>query len=201
MKAIDVASDTTGHGAAIKAAGIGAVGLYLRSDRTSRAMIRDLVIYGVRLFSVFEKGQPTDQRYFTLAMARSDSQLAVNMAGFMGQPEGSQIFFAVDYDANPADVMRYFREVQGVVKAAGYLCSVYGSGRVCAALLAKGYVHSGWLAQSKGWAGYKGFLPRASIVQGGETKLTLRMISSRPPGHDLHLDVDLDEVRDLSVLW
>lgn len=192
MKAIDVATDTTGHAHALVDAGIEAVGLYLRRDRCSKPMVDGLALAGIKRFSVYEKGFPTTPGYFTVAQGRVDALNALEVAEQIGQPAGSQIFMAVDFDASlnqiGGPIEDYFAVAQKEIKAAGYLCSVYGSGMVCARLVKEGLAHSGWLAQSKGWAGYSGFLAKAAIVQGPETTL-------------LGMDVDTDQVMDASVTW
>lgn len=189
MKAIDVATDTAGHAHALLDAGIEAVGLYLRQDRCSKAMVDGLALVGIKRFSAFERGFPTSTGYFTLAQAADDAQAAVKFAQQIGQPEGTVIFFAVDFDADQlSPILRYFLQVQQIVKRAGYLVGVYGSGRVCDYLVGQGVAHAGWLAQSKGWAGFEAYKTRAAIVQGGEDTL-------------LGFDVDWDEVRDESVCW
>jgi hypothetical protein len=56
---------------------------------------------------------------------------------------------------------------------------VYGSGAVCAAVIAAGLADLTWEAQSRGWLGYSAWLAKASMRQGPETKT-------------LGLDIDTD---------
>jgi len=192
MKALDVASVTTGHAHELQALGYEAVGVYLRPDRTTLEMIQGLHSVGIKIFSVYEKGKPISVKYFTAAQGKKDGAAAVAFAKKIGQPAGKEIFSAVDYDANWATdgdaITAYQKAFREVVKAAGYLASVYGSGVVCSHLVNAGWAHSGWLSQSKGWAGYKDFLSKASIIQG-------------PVATVLHFDVDLDTVVDKAVCW
>lgn len=192
VKALDVAQDTFGKAHDLKALGYLAVGFYLRSDRASLRMIQGLEQVGIKRFAIWERGNPTEPEYFSPTQAVVDARAAVSFATKIQMPAGSQIFFTVDYDATPDDLARhvwpYFQSVQRMVKDAGYLCSVYGSGMVCESLTIKGMAHAGWLAQSRGWSMYDFFKPRAAIVQG-------------PVALVLGMDVDLDEVRDMRVLF
>lgn len=189
MRALDVAQDTTGKAHAILAAGFGAVGLYLRPDRSSLRMVQGLAEAGLKRFSVYEKGFPTSAEYFTLDRAELDARAAVVHARHLRQPEGSQIFLAVDYDAAYCDIEPYFVRAREIIRTNGYLCSVYSSGYIGRMLKSYGFAHSYWLAQSHGWNGYNpAAVTAAAIVQGSETKV-------------LGMDVDLDLIKDTAVLW
>ncbi len=192
MKALDTADSTTGKAHDILNAGYGAVGLYLRSDRTSLQSVQGLHSVGLKIWFVWESGYPTSGDYFTADQGEHDGLSAAKYAGELGVPSRTQLFAAVDFDAdwdNDGDgITEYFTAYQTAVKSWGYLASVYGSGLVCEKLVEAGLAHSGWLAGATGWAGYANFKPKACIVQALEAKV-------------LGMDVDLDEVIDQSVLW
>lgn len=191
ISGIDVATNTRGHARELYQSGIRAVGLYLRLDRTSLGMSEDLLDNQVKRWSIYERGDPTHEAYFTRPQANRDANEAVGVAQRLGQPLESQIFFCVDFDATNVDlpaIDTYFIEAQRVTKACGFLCSCYGSGKVCSHLTSKGLAHSGYLAQSEGWAGYSAYKPYASVIQGPEKVL-------------LGFDVDTDTVLDTEVLW
>ena len=66
--------------------------------------------------------------------------MAYQQARAVGQPNGSAIYFAVDYNAPERDIVgavqQYFRGVRAALAAAGggsppYRVGVYGSGAVC----------------------------------------------------------------------
>ena len=59
-------------------------------------------------------------------------------------------------DIHPA-ILRYFEQVNAVVRPEGYKVAAYSSGAVCELLLAKKLVDYCWLAQSTGWPGYDHF--------------------------------------------
>ena len=92
----------------------------------------------------------------------------------MRQPKGTQIYATVDYDPDDSDpngpmingpISAYMKAFQSAIKPAGYLASVYGSGRTCRILMANGLAKTGWLTQSTGFAEYDVFKPKAGIVQ------------------------------------
>lgn len=187
-KALDVAQDTTGRAHDLQALGYWAVGLYLRADRASRAMVEGLHSVGMKVFSVYERGYPTRPSYFTARQGSQDGKRAVAFARSIGQPTGSHIFSAVDYDAKPENVLAYQKAFRAEVKAAGYLASVYGSGAVCHYLISQGYANKGWLSCSTGWSGYASFKPQAAIIQ--HVPITV-----------LGMDVDPDDIVDEGVCW
>ncbi len=136
---------------------------------------------GLYIVAVYENGFPTQASYFTAAQGKADASIAFNRAVAAGQPPNTPIYFAVDYDAKPEDVSLYFAAVRDQLRSMGshYLVGVYGSGAVCAYLEKHGLAAKGWLAQSRGWQGYKAAQCTADIEQGRETTV-------------LGLDVDTD---------
>jgi hypothetical protein len=105
----------------------------------------------------------THPGFFTLAQGVADGGAAYRMAReVIGQPSGSAIYFAVDYDASQADldgpVSNYFTGVHAALFAAGggqsqYQVGVYGSGLTCRTLRERGVAALSWLSQSTGFAG------------------------------------------------
>ena len=174
MKAIDTSAKTTGKGQQIKAKGYDAVGVYLRADRCSIAMIADLHQAGLKIWSGYEKGFPDHDDYFTQERGTTDGTNAAAFAAKMGQPAGTQIYATVDYNPDEHDstgptingrISAYMAAFQVAVKAKGYLASVYSSGRVCRILIANGLAQTGWLSVSSSFAEHEDFKPHASIVQ------------------------------------
>ena len=192
MKAIDTADPTTGKAHDILNEGYEAVGIYLRVDRSPAEGVKGLREVGLKLWLIWEAGNPTSGDYFTEAQGEHDGLAAANYAGELGVPTETQIFAAVDFDADWSSdgdgITGYFTAFQTAVKSWGYLASVYGSGVVCEKLVGAGLAHSGWLAGATGWAGYSAYKGSAVIVQALS-------------GTVLGLDVDFDEVIDESVLW
>jgi len=196
MKAIDSSADTTGKAKQIADAGYGAVGVYLRPDRCSLAMIQELHKAAIKVWSLYEKGHPDHDEYFSGDQGKKDGKRAADFAKSMGQPKGTQIYATVDYGADDSNeaaptirgrISDYMREFQAAIKPAGYVASVYGSGRTCRILIAEGLAQTGWLTMSTDYAEYQVFKPKAGIVQ----------VKS------INKDWDLDDIRDPNVvgLW
>ena len=103
-----------------------------------------------------------DASYFSRLSGVDDSTSAYHQAHAIGQPMGSAIYFAVDYDALGADFVgcidEYFHGIAAGFAAAGgetpdYRVGVYGSGAVCQAPTQTGLAEYAWLAMSTGWTG------------------------------------------------
>lgn len=191
MNAFDTAAVLIGKSKLLKEAGITAVGVYPRTDRTPDAEIAELRAEGIKLFFAYEKGVATEPRYFTDDQAKVDAQRWLDYARQARIPSGEniQLFSAVDYDANPADTDAYEETLHGLVKAGGFLLSGYGSGLLCKHYISLGIWHEGWLSQSSGFPGHEDFKPDAAIVQG----LT--------PSSFHGLSIDPDVIQKPSVLW
>ena len=102
--------------------------------------------------------------YYTNAQGQTNGQNAWTIAQRLGQPTTSCIYFAIDFDAQPAEIpaiLDYFRGVQtGMQSAAGiapiYLIGVYGSGLVCQSIKQDNALATfSMLSLSTDWAGSK----------------------------------------------
>ena len=118
---------------------------------------------GVDLVSVWESAGD-HAGFFTRNQGVDDATTAFNLAQGIGQPSGSPIYFAVDYDASQteldAGILPYFRGVADGFAAmdhgAGvYTAGVYGSGLVCSVLSGAKLVTHTWLSMSSGFRGSK----------------------------------------------
>jgi hypothetical protein len=167
MNAADCPSIVTGSAHDIKAAGCDFWGVYLRSDRCTQEMLDGLHSVGIKVFSIWERGNPTDPAYFSAAQGTEDAGYAIGFASTHNQPTGTPIFFCVDYDASGSElagpIEAYMEAVHEACSQAGYLVGVYGSGLTCSTFVAAGYAHYGYLAGSQGFAGYQDFL-RSSVL-------------------------------------
>ena len=116
---------------------------------------------GLGIVAIWENSYPTSSTYFSYDIGVHDGTSAYYYANKqIGQPLGSPIYFAVDYDASEDDVNKlvsaYFQGIKdGFNTISGgnplYSIGVYGSGLVCSMLLEKNLVSFTWLAQSMGW--------------------------------------------------
>jgi hypothetical protein len=130
--------------------------------RLLKAEADALIAAGLQIVTVYEDG-PTNATYFSKQRGHDDAVGAHGFAQEIGQPAGSAIYFAVDYDATVMAteglITDYFRGVlEGLSSAGGgtpqYAVGVYGSGRVCGRIKEQlGLVKYSWLAESTGWAG------------------------------------------------
>jgi len=116
------------------------------------------------MIGVIYEDLPNVVSYFTNARGIQDATNAFNTAVAMGQPTGSAIYFAVDYNAPTADIsgpiLDYFNGVsQGMqTSSAGgaitYAIGVYGSGDVCDFIKGQSNLAKySWLSESTSWFG------------------------------------------------
>jgi hypothetical protein len=120
---------------------------------------------GMDLVAVWESHSHRPD-YFSYASGYNDALAAYRQAKAIGQPSGSAIYFAVDFNAQAPDVMgpvdQYFRGVAAGLRTAGgeapeYRVGVYGSGSVCGYLKAARLAELAWLSNSTAWTGYDSF--------------------------------------------
>ena len=139
---------------------------------------------GLNVVAVWES-HSQHRDYFTYSRGYWDAMQAAQQAKSVGQPAGSAIYFAVDYNAQPPDIYgsidRYFRGIAAGLAAVGgsaqYRVGVYGSGAVCAYLKHFRLAEYAWLSNSTAWSGYD--FPAWNIKQ-------LKSSPSLSFGHDLN---------------
>jgi len=123
----------------------------------------------LEIVAVYEDG-PTSASYFSAARGTADANGAMQQAAAIGQPDGSAIYFTVDYDAAAGDISgvitAYFQAVRAAI-GDKFAVGVYGSGATCTAILGAKLADFAWLAQSTGWTGFTDFSDW-SIKQGPE---------------------------------
>jgi hypothetical protein len=120
---------------------------------------------GIRIVTVWEaRGQTVAS--FSHPIGVDDATTAYNLATEVGQPAGTPIYFAVDFDASEAIVTSaihdYFLGIVDGFAAVSrnnpvYRIGVYGSGLVCSWLKQRTLVTHTWLSQSMGWRGSRNF--------------------------------------------
>jgi glycoside hydrolase-like protein len=119
---------------------------------------------GLNIVTVWE-WRSNNPSYFSYATGYNDALSAQRQAKAVGQPPGSAIYFAVDFNARGAQlyqVDQYFRGIAAGLAAAGggrpeYKVGVYGSGAVCGAVRAAGLAQYAWLSGSAAWEGTAGY--------------------------------------------
>lgn len=145
--------------------------------RLSAAEARMISNAGMKLVTVWEShsGRPD---YFTYASGYYDAEAAYAQAKAIGQPPGSAIYFAVDFNAQEPDVLwridPYFRGIAAGLAAAAprhiseYRIGIYGSGLVCDYLKRTHLAQYAWLSNARAWSGYASF-DDWDIRQGGRS--------------------------------
>ena len=165
-----MASDARDVSGELKGSGLDFVARYYRDPASrwptlSAAEARMISAAGLRLVAVWEWHSHRPD-YFSYDAGYADAQAAYRQAKAIGQPSGSAIYFAVDYNAPEVDIHgvidRYFRGVyNGLLAATGgrleYKIGVYGSGAVCDYLKGARLVQFAWLSNSTAWSGYDRF--------------------------------------------
>jgi hypothetical protein len=153
-KGIDCSTPLTAATAAkIAAAGYGFAARYLVPQgyfkRITKAEAEAITAAGMQIVSVFETtaARPAGgaKNGYVDGVAAYGEALAI------GQPKGSAIYFAVDYDAQPDD----YDSIDAYLRAAGsqipgYKVGVYGSFTVIEAMLSRSAAECGW--QTYAWS-------------------------------------------------
>lgn len=162
---VDLATDA-GHVAQyIKSNGLDFVARYYRTPGSRWPALnaneaRVLSALGLNVVAVFES-HSQHHDYFSYARGYWDAMQAAQQARAVGQPAGSAIYFAVDFDARGDQIVpvdHYFRGIANGLAAAGggrpeYKIGIYGSGAVCESLKGRGLAQYAWLSNSGSWAG------------------------------------------------
>jgi hypothetical protein len=163
---IDLPTDASDALNEIRDSKIDFVARYYRSPTSrwptlSAGEAQRLSSLGVKIVAVWE-WHSHDPGYFSYNSGYSDATSAYTQAKTIGQPPGSAIYFAVDYNAPGSDIagpiQQYFQGVAAGLAAAGggrpeYRVGVYGSGAVCDAIKRAGLAQYTWLTGSTSWAG------------------------------------------------
>jgi LysM repeat protein len=109
--------------------GVTHVGRYLpTTDWKGLTLVEVEVIKeaGLNLISIYEKGS-TKASYFTKDQGIADANHAYQLAKSLNQPEGTAIYFTVDYDAQTKDfagILNYFQGVKDTLQS--YKVGAYG---------------------------------------------------------------------------
>ena len=170
-RGLDANVNLTAKGSCLKSHGFDFAIRYYNINNPAKNLTRAegqaLVAAGLQLGAVFEDGHPDHDAFFSHDKGVIHGKAAHDMAtNKIGQPAGSAIYFAVDYDptlhAVQTVITDYFKGVnEGLAAANGgtakYAIGVYGSGLTCRLLLAEGLATLTWLTQSTGFTESKDF--------------------------------------------
>jgi hypothetical protein len=198
MNGLDTTMELTRHAAALKAQGYDFALRYYSNNASKNLSLgeaRALSGAGLKIGVVWETSG-TRASFFSRAQGLADGAQAYRMAReVIGQPFGSAIYFAVDYDPTQADldgvISNYFTGVHAALHVANegepsYLVGVYGSGLCCGTLVERGQASLSWLSQSSAFAGSRQYAEqkRYDLIQ---------MLPARVPGEGgVVLSIDPD---------
>jgi peptidoglycan hydrolase-like protein with peptidoglycan-binding domain len=170
---MDAAMDCTPFAQPIAEAGIKFVARYYSkyaSKTMTRREARALSKAGLQVAAVYQDIH-NDIRYFSAELGKENASRALAQAAAVGQPAGSAIYFAADFDPTPAQldgpIINHFWAVARALSAAPipYTVGVYGSGLVCGAIRDAGLASFTWLSGSTGFRESETFRPQAHLVQ------------------------------------
>ncbi|WP_333003510.1 glycoside hydrolase domain-containing protein [Vibrio coralliilyticus] len=162
-KMIDASCDTTSNIEALKKAGVTHVGRYYNNGDSpelptkclTKTEATALSRAGLHIVVVFQKAQNTISD-FNSSEGGAAALQALQCAADVGQPLGSVIYFAVDFNANTDQVNKeiscYFTSVNKILDGK-FEVGVYGSGMVCTLLYEAGLCQHRWLSCSTSYEG------------------------------------------------
>ena len=160
---IDLGMDTSNMVEELRGSRIDFVARYYRDPTSSLPALssqeaRKLASLGLKIVAVWEQNSP-DPENLSYSSGYSDAFSAYKQAKAIGQPAGSAIYFAIDFNAHELEPAKeYFRGIAaGLTAASGgraeYKVGVYGSGAVCDAIKQAGLARYSWLTKSTSWDG------------------------------------------------
>lgn len=160
---VDTNRNVTGLVSCLRQQGVrGVIRYYSRAQSSKVIRQREfdaILAAGLDLCIVHQRGG-RDPAEFTGETGRLDAAHCLDYGHALGQPGGSAIYFAVDFDIlKPAidqHLLPYFtavRETMAAAEARAYRVGVYGSGMTCRRLLEAGLVELTWLSQSRAFQG------------------------------------------------
>lgn len=143
---------TAATAAAFKSDGYDFVCRYLVPSGWKRLTLEEAELIsanGLQMVSVFET--TADRALGGSAAGLQDGATAVQVAAQLGQPEGSAIYFAVDFEATSEQMQEVIEYIRGADEASpGFLTGVYGSYAVIEAVRAAGACTHFW--QTYAWS-------------------------------------------------
>jgi hypothetical protein len=170
---MDASAGCAAFAGGIVAAGMKFVARYY-SKFAGKAMTRAEALAlsqaGLQLAAVYQD-MNDDIQYFSPALGQQSAARALGQAAAVGQPAGSAIYFAADFDPTPAQLsgpmLGHFQAVAQAFSAAPakYAVGIYGSGLACRTIRDAGLAAFTWLSGSTGFRESESFRPLANVVQ------------------------------------
>lgn len=200
---------------ALVAAGYKYIGRYLTGtygggiDKALTRQEAEIILEaGLKFFPIYQDGG-TKQSDFTAKNGQLDGKAAVDAAKTLGLPDGTIIYFAVDFDAMDyqitSNILPYFKEVYDeVTSSSAYKVGVYGARNVCSRVSDAGYACSSFVGNmSTGFSGNLGFKMPSNWAfdQFGNKDENGNYLTISSSDGDFEIDKDGVSGRDDGVSW
>lgn len=175
-----------------------AIGRYLKELKPTE--VGDLHGAGLKIWVIYEEGQPTSVSYFSAAQGKGDAHRAVSQAKGLGLPQGKPIFFVVDYAPAASDetaIVDYFHGVL-LEMASGpsrYDVGAYGTHTVMWWLWNNSRLNNKiryWQSEGNGSCGW--VFPFNDLYQ-------INNMCTAQPVKSCGVSIDADYVLNAEVLW
>lgn len=151
----------------LKANGYQMVGRYIAGGEWKRLTKEEAKIIfnnGLKVFPIFQKSG-TSTASFNERQGEIDGREAIKTALELGFPEGTIIYFGVDFDAQGAEIVNsilpHFESIKSVFNRSNprnYKIGVYGTRNICIQVSNKGYAETSYVSDmSTGYSGNLGF--------------------------------------------
>ncbi|HDX9614522.1 TPA: DUF1906 domain-containing protein [Bacillus toyonensis] len=164
---------TLERGKALKAAGYETVGRYLVNvagginKKIQPGELKNIFDAGLTVFPIYQ-ANGREASSFSADKGRADAVAAYDAAKEYGFPNGTTIYFAVDFDAYGTDItdniLPHFKALNEKMAQLGgsYKIGVYGARNVCIQVSEKGYAKTSFVSgMSTGFSGNLGYpLPK-----------------------------------------
>ncbi|PGB58373.1 glycoside hydrolase domain-containing protein [Bacillus toyonensis] len=164
---------TLERGKALKAAGYETVGRYLVNvagginKKIQPGELKNIFAAGLTVFPIYQ-ANGREASSFSADKGRADAVAAYDAAKEYGFPNGTTIYFAVDFDAYGTDItdniLPHFKALNEKMAQLGgsYKIGVYGARNVCIQVSEKGYAKTSFVSgMSTGFSGNLGYpLPK-----------------------------------------
>ena len=170
---MDTAADCSSFASCIASAKMRFVVRYYSASakkRMARPEAVALAKAGLQLAAVYQDSN-NDLKFFSEQIGRKHASAALQQAQEIGQPTGSAIYFAVDFDASAEQVrgaiFDYFRAASSALAASSvrYALGVYGSGLTCRLIRDASLATFTWLCGSPGFRESTKFRQEAHLLQ------------------------------------
>lgn len=201
MSIIDTSRNTTAKLPCLAADGVKTIVRYYNFSNSHKLPEKCLTLaeaqaisaQGMNIAVVFQQRQDRADDFSDLKGYEAGRRAYRYALNDIGQPEGSGIYFGVDFDATDDEIKRlvvpYFQGVHRAFKEVSgdqsiYRIGVYGSGATSGALVKKKLCALVWLAMSRGYRGTQ------DAINNGAYNLA----QQAPAKTVCHLDVDYNSV-------